>query len=663
MNKQTQLLKNSLPLIGAGLGDKLGIHVVVNGDQAWTDGKTICVPNFNVSSKEEKDAVLGFISHEAAHIKFNSFRGISRSQMAGNPLRKAMHNIFEDLRIENAMIDYMIGSRKWLDQIWVNLQKEGKRPAVTSQDEPASILCDYLLFTCRVKFRDQVHLQDYLDSAEEALFDVFGWKFQSDLDALILPKIPKLRSSVAAFNLAQAVVTLLEDFEPEPEQEPEPEDSNDDSNQDSNDDSDSSSNSDDSDSSSDSNADTSEEADTDSPSDEQASNGEDAQTANDEEDTGQGSDDGESSDTQADDSTDGSTSAADAEGDTSGSDQGESSNADANSDAGTDSNSGAPQSTPSEEQSPSAEDVNFAIASALTAGDEDVKDDMSDFVETMQTLASANEASESVGIPKFRKFEQGDSDYGKSLTSRVKQTSNNLTSRLQGLVQEETKVRCRTATSGRNLNSRVLYRAATGDPRLFRTKSTKTVIDTIVEVSIDNSGSMDEVDTHSGLTYLQIAKEAQVALTLALSKINGVAVTASAFPVAGQFDEVIELLSEGESTKKLAERLYRVDGNGYHTPTASGLWHSLKKVIQSKKERKVVIMVTDGFPNHGQREPLTQLVQRAERNGITVIGIAIGSIAGYKPEFLQYFRNALFISDVSQLKKELFKVAKDLLIN
>ncbi|MEZ9922398.1 hypothetical protein AB4342_20000, partial [Vibrio breoganii] len=99
-------------------------------------------------------------------------------------------------------------------------------------------------------------------------------------------------------------------------------------------------------------------------------------------------------------------------------------------------------------------------------------------------------------------------------------------------------------------------------PRLFRTKSTKTVIDTIVEVSIDNSGSMDEVDDQSGLTYLQIAKEAQVALTLALSKINGVAVTASAFPIAGDGYEVIELLSEGESTKKLAERLYRVDGNG-----------------------------------------------------------------------------------------------------
>ncbi|GAM71725.1 clumping factor clfB [Vibrio sp. JCM 19236] len=554
-----------------------------------------------------------------------------------------------------------------VDQIWINRQKEGTRPAVTNDDEPVSILCDYLLFTCRVKFRGQAHLQEeYLDAAEEALLDTFGWKFQSELDALILPKLPKLRSSKAAFNLAQAVTTLLEDFEPEPEpeQEPEPEDSNDDSNQDSSDDSDSSSDSDDSDSNSDSDTDTSEEEDSDGPSAEQTSNGDDSETANGEEANGDGTEqeDSESSDTQSSNSSGSPTSTTDDSEDVSGSNQDKSAtDVDMNSDS--DSGSDAPQSTPSKQQGPSSEDVNLAIASALTAGEDDVKDDMSDFIEAMQVLASANQASQTVGMPKFKKIDQGDNSYGNALTSRVKQTSNNLTSKLQGLVQEETKVRCRTATSGRNLNSRVLYRAATGDPRLFRTKSSKTVIDTIVEVSIDNSASMDTVDRHSRLTYLQIAKEAQVALTLALSRINGVAITASAFPTSTDRNEVIELLSEGESTKKLAERLYRVDGRGHHTPTASGLWHSLKKVLQSKKERKVVIMVTDGFPNYDQRDALTQLVQRAERNGITVIGIAIGDIADYKSEFLQYFRNALFISDVSQLKKELFKVAKDLLIN
>lgn len=52
--KQNELLKNSLPLIAAGLGDKFGIRVTVSGNQAWTDAKTINIPDFNISSKEEK---------------------------------------------------------------------------------------------------------------------------------------------------------------------------------------------------------------------------------------------------------------------------------------------------------------------------------------------------------------------------------------------------------------------------------------------------------------------------------------------------------------------------------------------------------------------------------------------------------------------------------
>ncbi|GAD91265.1 hypothetical protein VHA01S_080_00050 [Vibrio halioticoli NBRC 102217] len=637
MNKQTQLLKNSLPLIGAGLGDKLGIHISVNGDQAWTNGTTINIPNFNVTSKEEKDAVLGFMSHEAAHIKFNSFKGISPAEMMTNPLRKAMHNIFEDLRIEKAMIEYMIGTRKWLDQIWINRQAEGNRPVVTKESEPVSILCDYLLFTCRVKFREQLHLQEYLDAAEDALFDTFGWKFQSDLDALILPKLPKLESSRAALNLAQAVTTLLEDFEPEPELESE--DSNDDSNQDSND------ASDDSNSNSDSNSDASEET-NDTSSDDQASNGDDSQSASDKSLDSEHSEQ-ESSDTQ---SSDSSTSTTDD--DISDSDQ----------DEFTHSGSEAPQSTPSERQEPSSEDVNFAIASALTARDEDVKDDMADFVQSMETLAHANEPAIEVGMPDCYKMESGNTRYGKILTSRVKQTSNNLTSRLQGIVQEELKVKCRTKTSGRNLNSRVLYRAAVGDPRLFRSKAQKAVIDTIVEISIDNSGSMDHVCAN-GDTYLDVAKEAQVALSMALNKLNGVSVTASAFPTSNSGNSVIELLSEGESVKSLPERLWRVDGEGYSTPTASALWHSLKKVIMSKKDRKVVMIITDGYPDYEQRTSLINLVRKAELNGIIVIGIAIGDIARDKSEFYQYFRNALFISDLNQLKKEMFKVAKNLLIS
>ncbi len=36
-----KLLADSLPLIGAGLGDKLGVKINVGGNQAFTDGRSL----------------------------------------------------------------------------------------------------------------------------------------------------------------------------------------------------------------------------------------------------------------------------------------------------------------------------------------------------------------------------------------------------------------------------------------------------------------------------------------------------------------------------------------------------------------------------------------------------------------------------------------------
>ena len=224
MSKQTQLLQNSLPLIAAGLGDKLGVRVTVSGNQAYTDGQSINIPDFQISSKEEKDAVLGLMSHEAAHIKFHSFRGISDDDIRV-PLRKHMWNILEDCRIETAMIDSMIGTKKWMNQIWINRQKEGTREPVTKDNAPASILCDYLLFTCRVNHRGQQHLENYLDAAEEAFIEVFGWKLLSQLEALLTQHIGRLSSSKKAMALAKQVEDLIKNHEPEEEDKSSQEDS------------------------------------------------------------------------------------------------------------------------------------------------------------------------------------------------------------------------------------------------------------------------------------------------------------------------------------------------------------------------------------------------------------------------------------------------------
>jgi cobalamin biosynthesis protein CobT len=237
-----------------------------------------------------------------------------------------------------------------------------------------------------------------------------------------------------------------------------------------------------------------------------------------------------------------------------------------------------------------------------------------------------------------------------------------LTAKLQGLVQEDMRVRCRTKDSGQRINTKVIHRLAVGNSKVFKTKAKKREIDTIVEVMIDNSGSMTNRRTSKGETLISEARKAQLSLAFALDKLEGVSVTASAFPTAHKDStQVIELLSEGESVKKLAKRMSVVCGTADNTPSASAMWHSIRKVVESQKQRKIILFVTDGDPNPDQAESLKHLVTKAEKNGIVVIGIAIGPIATNKSRFYRHFSNAIFIQDAAELKTEMFKVAQNLI--
>lgn len=615
MSKQTQLLQNSLPLIAAGLGDKLGVRVTVSGNQAYTDGQSINIPDFQISSKEEKDAVLGLMSHEAAHIKFHSFRGISDDDIRV-PLRKHMWNILEDCRIETAMIDSMIGTKKWMNQIWINRQKEGTRETVTKDDAPASILCDYLLFTCRVHYRGQQHLESYLDAAEEAFIEVFGWKLLSQLEALLTPHIGRLSSSEQAMALAKQVEDLIKHHEPEEEDKSSQEDPD---------------NSSEPQQSEESSDEQSDETNT-----EEQPDAESSPETQENEQSQQGESEDDSSEQDATESS-------------------------AESEDATESYEPSKSQVQPEHVEPSPEEIAKAIVSACSASEDDFTDEMEDFAMQLTKLAKANATQSTVCIPEHESvvatsYMQGQGD---GLLKSVKQTSNMLTAKLQGLVQENMRATAKTSISGRKLNSKVLQRYSVGDGRLFKTKTTKKQIDTIVEIAIDNSGSM----VLGGVDLLIVAKEAQVALAYALNRIHGVSVTASAFPLTHYDNTVMELLSEGENVKQLPARLSHAIGQGCHTPSASAMWHCLRKVLGSQKEKKVILFITDGYPNCNQQEELCRLVKKGKQSDVLIIGIAIGDIADNKPDFYQFFDNALFISDIRDLKKELFKVAQDILLD
>ncbi|ELA9367551.1 VWA domain-containing protein [Vibrio parahaemolyticus] len=625
MNKQTQLLKNSLPMIGAGLGDKLGVRITVSGTGAWTDGSTINIPDFQITSKEQKNAVLGYMSHEAAHIKFDSFKNINIYALNTNPLRKAMWNIFEDLRIETAMIESMIGTQSWINQIWINRQNGG-REVITQDAEAPTALTEYLLMKCRFQFRQQHHLQPYFDAAEEVFLYCFGWKLLSKLNALLDTRLGKLTSSEEAYNLAVEVEQMIQHHEPEEPEQEEPEPEQDDEEQPSE-----SEQSDSNTSESDSNENDSGEG--------EASNQGDSES---DDETGDGENQGQN---QGDNSQESNTTNAEKA-------NGNDADQESSSNESTLSNQAAQQGG-----EPSDEKLKQAIQRLLNASNTEFKDDMDEFAASMEMLADANPEPNRVPVPEVDKVKATQSVQSTALTSTVRQTSNAISGKLQGLVQEHQRVISKTTKRGRKINSKVLHRPSCGDSRLFLNKTEKKEIDTIVEIALDNSGSM----YHQGL--MATAKEAQLALALALSKINGVSIAASAFPSEYSNSKVMELLSEDESINLLAKRLTHATGSGDCTPSASAMWHCIRTVISSRRNKKVILFITDGHPSSGQSSSLESLVRKAEQAGIMVIGIAIGNIANEKARFHQYFKLALFIKDIRDLKSQLFSLAKDILID
>lgn len=63
---------SALPIVAAAYGEKLGVKVAIGNDDAYTDGKTIVVPNIP-DDYPHMDAVWGYLAHEAAHVRFTDF--------------------------------------------------------------------------------------------------------------------------------------------------------------------------------------------------------------------------------------------------------------------------------------------------------------------------------------------------------------------------------------------------------------------------------------------------------------------------------------------------------------------------------------------------------------------------------------------------------------
>jgi hypothetical protein len=576
MTKRTQTLKDSLPIVAAALGDKLNVRVSISGEGAWTDSKRINLPLFDIETKNDRDALLGYLSHEASHIKFNSFDvddphgelDFIDEHTPKNPMLFSLVNAVEDIRCENLMLKTLAGTESWMNATLLKLVQDGAFKPQGSDDHPASIFHGYILRYLRVNFRNQDFIQDQLDELECHFLNVLGYDLFLKVNEIMNKKMPSTASANDTFAIGKALYQCIVD-----------EDNNEDEDSDDN----------------------------------QSS-------------SGQGDSDEDSDENQ------------------SSSGQGDS----------------------------KQKKIQRAIKSIVEDDNQDYDNGIDSYKNLMETIASNSDTSAAESftiIPALSPLKHGHK--GSRIMAKAKVSSHALTVKLQSLVQDALREKSFLSQTGLDLSNRDLYRYSVGDPNLFDRSELANGIDTVVEVTLDNSGSMGSHADSEGL--IVPAREAQLALVSALDKISQVSTTASLFPLdfgdsmmmndRSLQDAPLNLKSESDSVKTLANNLARyANGRGFSTPSATAMWNSINNVLKSKRNRKVILFITDGLPDEEQVVALHKLVKKAEKEGIIIIGIGIGYLAKDKESLSQIFSKAIYIQDAKDLKKELFKVTKNLLI-
>ncbi len=197
-------LKNALPIVAAAYGEKFGVKVLIQGQDAFTDGERIVIPTANPDDPHYQQIAWGYLAHEAAHIRHTNFDMVHKA--SSKPIRKALLNIIEDVRIENELAKDYPGTRRSISKV-IEYMVDTQQMCVPEQLEPASNLQAWLLFRLRCHFLGQKALTPLYQTVDERVRQLFPAAAMSRLSAM-LTAVPSLASTGEVLKLVDPIVPM-----------------------------------------------------------------------------------------------------------------------------------------------------------------------------------------------------------------------------------------------------------------------------------------------------------------------------------------------------------------------------------------------------------------------------------------------------------------------
>ncbi|MDO8279825.1 MAG: VWA domain-containing protein [Burkholderiaceae bacterium] len=176
-----------------------------------------------------------------------------------------------------------------------------------------------------------------------------------------------------------------------------------------------------------------------------------------------------------------------------------------------------------------------------------------------------------------------------------------------------------------------------GDVRVFKKRVAASGIDAAVAILLDRSGSMRD-------NGFETAVEVVHAFILALQRISGVKTSLDVFP--GAVAESEQVLEFKQNLNAVTKHLRSIEPDG-GTPTGTAMATRLARLIETRAEKKIMVVVTDGMPEFGQLPIVGAVMARAAMEDVDVIGIGIGV------EVQHLFPMSINVSSVGELPNAL----------
>jgi nitric oxide reductase activation protein len=546
-------LKNALPIVAAAYGEKFGVKVLIQGQDAFTDGERIVIPTANPDDPHYQQIAWSYLAHEAAHIRHTNFDMVQKA--SSKPIRKALLNIIEDVRIENELAKDYPGTRRSISQV-IEYMVDTQQMCVPEQLEPASNLQAWLLFRLRCHFLGQKALTPLYQAVDERVRQLFPAAAMSRLSAM-LTAVPSLASTGEVLKLVDAIVAMLE---------------------------------------------------------------EESRPPQDESDADNGNDIGQDASNDSNNSSDSQTPETDS------------------------SATGDAAETGDSDNSAQADNLRQALEASAAQFEPDT---FAQVAEVLSEQAEGHQGVTPLSLPQAEQAMLGD----EAILTLSASESAQIRARLRGMVQSSQDNRNHAKRHGLRVATHRLAASQAGESRLFIQRQPRIAPNAAVHLLVDISGSMGKPIGEGNRKYFHVANEAALALAMALEGIPGVVPAVSYFP--GIHQEVSIALLPKQSVRHRAA-CFDQKPRGC-TPMAQAMWFAANSLLAQKQKRKLMIVLTDGDPDDWAATH--DIVDRCRRSGFELLGIGIQTRSVEK-----FFPQSIVINDVKDLKRELFEVTQQLLI-